>query len=62
MKPVSSLLNGGTKASPRYSVHFDDGITMIIKTEQGELVYENMLSVGLDSYYLKKGNGPQAKT
>lgn len=61
MKPVSSLLNGGTKASPRYSVHFDDGITMIIKTEQGELVYENMLSVGLDSYFLKKGKWPTGK-
>jgi hypothetical protein len=61
MKPVSSLLNGGTKKSPRYSVHFDDGITMIMKTENGDLVYENMLSVGLESYYLKKGKWPRGK-
>jgi hypothetical protein len=61
MKPVSSLLNGGTKKNPRYSVHFDDGITMIMKTVDGELQYENMLSVGLDSYYIKKKKWPAGK-
>lgn len=61
MKPVSSLLNGGTKKSPRYSVHFDDGITMIMKTVDGEIQYESMLSVGLNSYYLKKGKWPTGK-
>lgn len=61
MKPVSSLLNGGTKKNPRYSVHFDDGITMIMHTKDGELVYENMLSVGLNSYYLQKGKWPTGK-
>ena len=61
MKPVSSLLNGGTKKNPRYSVHFDDGITLIVKTVDDQIVYENMLSVGLDSYYLKKGKWPTGK-
>ena len=61
MKPVSSLLNGGTKKNPRYSVHFDDGITMIMKTVDGEIQYESMLSVGLNSYYLKKGKWPTGK-
>ena len=61
MKPVSSLLNGGTKKNPRYSVHFDDGITLIVKTVDEQIVYENMLSVGLDSYYLKKGKWPTGK-
>lgn len=61
MKPVSSLLNGGTKKNPRYSVHFDDGITLIVKTVDEQIIYENMLSVGLDSYYLKKGKWPTGK-
>ena len=61
MKPVSSLLNGGTKKNPRYSVHFDDGMTLILSTSNNELHYENMLSVGLDSYYLKKNKWPTGK-
>ena len=61
MKPVSSLLNGGTKKNPRYSVHFDDGITLIVKTVDDKIVYDNMLSVGLDTYYLKKGKWPAGK-
>lgn len=61
MKPISSLINGGTKAKPRYSVHFDDGITLILKTENDTLVYENMLSVGLDTYYLKNMRWPSGK-
>lgn len=61
MKPVSSLINGGTKTKPRYSVHFDDGITILLKTANEELVYENMLSVGPDTYYLKKGKWPSGK-
>jgi hypothetical protein len=61
MKPTSSLINGGTKTKPRYSVHFDDGITLILKTENDTLVYENMLSVGLDTYYLKNMRWPTGK-
>lgn len=61
MKPISSLINGGTKTNPRYSVHFDDGMTIILKTVNGELIYENMLSVGLNTYYLKKGKWPTGK-
>jgi hypothetical protein len=61
MKPISSLVNGGTKTNPRYSVHFDDGITIILKTFGGSLTYENMLSVGPDTYYLKKRKWPSGK-
>ena len=61
MKPISSLSNGGTKKNPRYSVHFDDGITLIIKTVNDQLVYDGMLSTGLGSYYLKKGKWPSGK-
>jgi hypothetical protein len=61
MKPISSLSNGGTKKNPRYSVHFDDGITIIIKLNNDEFVYDGMLSTGLDSYYLKKGKWPSGK-
>jgi hypothetical protein len=61
MKPIGSLVNGGTKANPRYSVHFDDGITIILRTINNELVYENMLSVGPDTYYLKKLKWPTGK-
>jgi hypothetical protein len=42
-------------------VHFDDGITLIIKTVNDQLVYDGMLSTGLDSYYLKKGKWPSGK-
>ena len=61
MKPIGSLVNGGTKSKPRYSVHFDDGITILLKTESEQLVYENMLSVGLETYFLKKGKWPSGK-
>ena len=61
MKPVSSLRNGGTKTNPRYSVHFDDGITIILTTKNNELVFDGMLSTGLESYYLKKGKWPAGK-
>ena len=61
MKPIGSLVNGGTKTSPRYSVHFDDGITIILKTVSGSLTHENMLSVGQDTYYFKKGKWPTGK-
>ena len=61
MKPISSLLNGGTKQKPRYSVHFDDGITLLMETINGEIVYNNMLSVGLDTYYFQKKKWPAGK-
>ena len=61
MKPTGSLLNGGTKANPRYSVHFDDGITLIVRMTNNQIVYENMLSVGLDTYFLKKNKWPTGK-
>ena len=63
MKPISSLLNSKTsdRNHPRFAVHFDDGMTIILETTKGELVYENMLSVGVGSYYLKKGKWPSGK-
>ena len=61
MKPISSLVNGGTKQEPRYSVHFDDGITLIVHMSGDDIVYENMLSVGLNSYYLQTGKWPKGK-
>lgn len=61
MKPIGSLRNGGTSDKPRFSVHFDDGMTIILHTVGVDLVYENMLSVGVDSYYLKKGKWPTGK-
>ena len=61
MKPISSLRNGGTAKNPRYSVHFDDGMTLILKTVNGVLCYDTMLSVGLNTYYLKKGKWPSGK-
>lgn len=61
MKVISSLLNGGTKKCPRYSVHFDDGITIIVIMKDDQFVFDGMLSTGLDSYYLKKGKWPAGK-
>lgn len=61
MKPIGSLRNGGTAEKPRFSVHFDDGMTIILHTVGDELVYENMLSVGPGSYFLKKGKWPSGK-
>ena len=61
MKPTGSLLNSkaSDKNHPRFAVHFDDGMTIIMETVKGELVYENMLSVGPDTYFLKKGKWPK---
>ena len=61
MKPISSLVNGGTKQKPRYSVHFDDGITLIVHMIDNNIQYESMLSVGLNTYYLKTGKWPKGK-
>lgn len=58
MKPKSSLLRGGTKDRPKYAVHFDDGITLMLSSTSKGLEYDGMLSVGLDSYYLKTGEWP----
>lgn len=58
MKPISSLLNGGTKQKPSYSVHFDDGITLLMDTVDGEITYRNMLSVGTDTYFFKHNKWP----
>jgi hypothetical protein len=61
MKPISSLLNGGTKKNPEYSVHFSDGITLFMATRNDKLEYVSMLSTGLDSYYLKHMKWPTGK-
>ena len=63
MKPVSSLVNSnkGDANHPRFSVHFDDGMTILLHTVNDELVYENMLSVGVGSYFLRTGKWPAGK-
>lgn len=38
-----------------YAVEFDDGITVILDSK---LEYSNMLSVGLDSVYMRTGKWP----
>ncbi len=55
MKIISSLYNGGGEAAARYSVHFDDGITVMIIKKGDVFEYENMLSTGLDSILFTKG-------
>lgn len=54
MKITSSLYNGG-EATSRFSIHFDDGITILIVKKGQTFVYENMLSTGLDSVLFTKG-------
>lgn len=63
MKPVGSLVNGkGTgEHQPRFSVQFDDGITILLHTVKGEILYENMISVGLDTHFLKNMKWPSGK-
>jgi hypothetical protein len=41
-----------------FSVSFDDGITIILNNR---LEFFNMISTGLDSYFLKKGKWPRGK-
>lgn len=41
-----------------FAAGFDDGITVILDQE---LQYKNMLSTGLDSYFIKKNRWPTAK-
>lgn len=55
MKITSSLYNGGGEATSRFSIHFDDGITILIVKKGQTFVYENMLSTGLDSVLFTKG-------
>lgn len=63
MKPIGSLVNSNKSDSnhPRFSVHFDDGMTILLQTIRDDLVYENMLSVGIGSYFLKTGKWPKGK-
>lgn len=55
VKIISSLYNGGGESSGRYSVHFDDGITVLIVKKGDGFEYENMLSTGLNSVLFTKG-------
>ena len=41
-----------------FAASFDDGITTIL---DADLQYKNMLSTGLDSYFIKKGKWPTKK-
>ena len=42
-----------------YAITFSDGITLIINEE---FKYVNMLSCGLESYYIKKNKWPTSKS
>jgi len=46
-------------AHKTFAVSFDDGITVILDSDR---MYHSMLSVGLDSYYLKKRKWPKGKS
>ena len=41
-----------------YAVEFDDSMVIIL---DDNLKYQNMLSIGPDSYYIKKGKFPKGK-
>ncbi len=56
MKILSSIHNVKSfDCGPRFSIEFDDGITILLQTVKGELVYENMISIGLNSIVFSKG-------
>jgi|TARA_B110000196_G_C20664433_1_gene438956 hypothetical protein len=44
-----------------FHVHFDDGMTINIRRTGKTFLYDNMVSKGLDSYFLKKGKWPKGK-
>jgi hypothetical protein len=44
-----------------FHVHFDDGMTINIRRSGQQFIYDNMVSKGLDSYFLKKGKWPKGK-
>ena len=55
MKIISSLYNGGGDLAARYSIHFDDGITILLIRKKNIFEYENMISTGLESILFTKG-------
>ena len=55
MKIISSLYNGGGELAARYSVHFDDGITILLIKKKDVFEYENMISTGLECIIFTKG-------
>ena len=55
MKATGARWNNDTEV---YCVDFDDSITLLLDRN---LQYRNMLSVGLDSYFLNKGKWPTGK-
>ena len=44
-----------------FHVHFDDGMTINIRRSGQQFIYDNMVSKGLDSYFLKKCKWPKGK-
>lgn len=60
MKPVSSLKFKRDNKT-LYSVHFDDGITIVIEQQDESFDYQYMLSTGIGSYYLTRGKWPTGK-
>ena len=59
MKTIGSLRNTA-HGMTRFHVHFDDGMTITLREKSnGDLEYDSMVSVGLESYFLKKGKWPK---
>ena len=60
MKVISSL-RFKRDGETRYSVHFDDGITIIARHVDDQFEYVNMLSVGADTYFTRKHKWPDKR-
>ena len=57
---ITGTLKNNVQGREIYHIHFDDGITVNLRRMTGDkFEYDNMLSTGPDSYYLKKGKFPK---
>lgn len=60
MKPISSL-KFKCEGETRFSVHFDDGMTIVVRHVDDDFEYVTMLSVGLETYYTTKRKWPDKR-
>lgn len=60
MKPLSSL-KFNREGETRYSVHFDDGMTIVVRHVDESFEYVTMLSVGSETYYTTKHKWPDKR-
>lgn len=59
---ITGTLRNASKGQVIFHVYFDDGMTINLRqVNDEEFVYANMLSTGLDSYYLRTGKWPKGK-